>query len=173
MRTTFDRPQLSVFETCCVFIGHEYNITKAAYTRLNLLRALKFKLNRNALEKINISFFRPLPEYSDAVWDYASAESKKNLEAVHDKAARIITGATKLYSINKFLSDLGWECLQSRRTKHKLTFYYKIVNGLTSEYLQTYVPPIVQNTTSHNLRNANYHQNFHARTNLFYNSFLP
>ena len=95
------------FTNDCSWNLHINNITKAAYTRLNLLRALKFKLNRNALEKIYISFIRPLLEYSDAVCDNASAESKKHLEAVHNEAARIITGTTKLCSINKFLTDLG------------------------------------------------------------------
>ena len=117
----------------CSWNEHINNTTKAAYTRFNLLNALKFKLNRNALEKIYISFIRPLLEYSDAVWDNASTENKKRLEAVHNEAARIITGATKLCSINKFLTDLGWGSLQSRRTKHKLKPFYKIVNGLTPE----------------------------------------
>ena len=54
-------------------------------------------------KKIYISFIRPLLEYSDAVWDNASVESKKQLEAVHNEAARIITGETKLSSIRTFL----------------------------------------------------------------------
>ena len=63
------------------------------------------------LKKIYISFVRPLLEYGDALWDNASAENKKHIETVHNEAARIITGATKLCSINKFLTDLGWESL--------------------------------------------------------------
>ena len=161
------------FSNNCSWNEHINNITKTAYSRLNLLRALKFKVNRNALEKMYISFIRPLLEYSDSVWDNASTESKKQLEAVHNEAARIITGATKLCSIKKFLTDLGWESLQSRRSKHKLILFYKMVNGLAPEYLQTLVPPTVQNTTSYNLRNANNLRNIRANTNLFYNSFLP
>ena len=161
------------FSNNCSWNEHINNITKTAYSRLNLLRALKFKVNRNALEKMYISFIRPLLEYSDSVWDNASTESKKQLEAVHNEAARIITSATKLCSIKKFLTDLGWESLQSRRSKHKLILFYKMVNGLAPEYLQTLVPPTVQNTTSYNLRNANNLRNIRANTNLFYNSFLP
>ena len=37
----------------------------------------------------------------------ASVDSKKQLDAVHIEDARIITGATKLCSIEKLLSDLG------------------------------------------------------------------
>ena len=115
-----------------------------------------------------ISFIRPLLEYSDAVWDNATAGSKKQLEAVHNEAARIITGATKLCSINNLLADLGWETLQARRARHKLVVLYKIINGPAPEYLQTLVPPIVQNTTSYNLRNSNDLRNVHARTNPFF-----
>ena len=62
-------------------------------------------------KKMYISFIRPLLEYSDSVSDNATAESKRKqqLEAVHNDAARIITGATKLCSINNLLADLGWE----------------------------------------------------------------
>ena len=64
-----------------------------------------------ALEKMYMSFIRPLLEYSDSVSDNATAESKRKqqLEAVHNDAARIITGATKLCGINNLLADLGWE----------------------------------------------------------------
>ena len=161
------------FTNNCNWTEHINNITAAAWTRLNLLRSLKFKINRHALEKIYISFIRPLLEYSDAVWDNASAESKKQLEAVHNEAARIITGGTKLCSIKNLLDDLGWESLQARREKHKLIIFYKMVNGLTPEYLQSLIPPIVQNTTTYNLRNSSDLRNVHARTNLFYNSFIP
>ena len=161
------------FNTTCSWTEHISNITSAAWTRLNLLRSLKFKVNRLALEKMYISFVRPLLEYCDAVWDNASTESKKQLEAVHNEAARIITGATKLCSISNLFSDLGWESLQARRTKHKLIIFYKIINGLTPEYLQSLIPPMVQNTTSYNLRNSSDLRNIQARTNIFYNSFLP
>ena len=123
------------------------------------------------MKKIYNSFIRPLLEYSDAVWDNATTESKKQLEAVHNEAARIITGATKLCSTSKLLADLGWETLQARRSKHKLVILYKMLNGSAPEYLQTLVPPVVQNTTSHNLRNSNDLRNPRARTNLFYNFF--
>ena len=80
-------------------------------------------------KKKYIWFIRPLLEYSDAVWDNASVENKKQLQAVHKEAARIITGGTKLCSIN-LLDDLGWESLQAKREKHKQIIFYKMVNGL-------------------------------------------
>ena len=48
-------------------------------------------------EIIYIAYVRPLLQYSD---------SKRQLEAIHTEAARIIVGATKLCSIEKLFTDL-------------------------------------------------------------------
>ena len=119
-----------------------------------------------------ITYIRPLHEYCDAVWDNCSAQNKKKLESIHEEAARIITGATSLCSIEKLLWDLGWESLQSRRNKHKLIIFYKIINGLTPDYLTDLVPPLIQETTRYKLRNSTDIQTMHANTNLYYNSFF-
>ena len=91
-----------------------------------------------------ISFIRPLLEYSDSVWDNCSNETKKQLDAIHIEAGRIITDATKLCSTEKLFAELGWESLQERRTKHKLIIFYKIINDLTPIYITDLVPPLVQ-----------------------------
>lgn len=161
------------FSSSCTWSEHINNIVEKAWGRLNLLRSLKFKVNRKALEKMYMAYVRPLLEYSDSVWDNCSSESKKQLESVHNEAARIITGATKLCSIEKLLADLGWETLQDRRTKHKLVIFFKIINNLTPNYLAELLPPLVQERTVYNLRNANNIQSLHANTNLFFNSFFP
>ena len=108
----------------CTWSQHIHNITSKARARLNLMRNLKFKIKRTALERMYISFIRPVLEYSDSVWDNCSTETKKQLDAVHVEAARIITGATKLCSINKIFSDVGWDALQNRRYKQKLVIFY-------------------------------------------------
>ena len=46
---------------------HVENICGQVWRRLNLMRALKFRVSRKSLEKIYISFIRPLLEYSDSV----------------------------------------------------------------------------------------------------------
>ena len=120
-----------------------------------------------------ISFVRPLLEYCDLVWDNTTTESKKQLDAIHIEAARIITGATELCSISLLLSDLGWEPLQDRRNQHKLIIFYKIIHGLTPSYLTNIAPPLIQETTDYNLRNTNDFRTLHAYTNLYFKSFFP
>jgi hypothetical protein len=44
-------------------------ITKKVYTRVNILRKLNFFLDRKTLEKIYLTFIRPILEYADVVWD--------------------------------------------------------------------------------------------------------
>ena len=58
------------------------------------MRTLKFGVSRISLEKMYISYVRPVIEYSNTVWDNCSAESKYQLESIHIEAARVITGAT-------------------------------------------------------------------------------
>ena len=55
------------FSDSCNWAEHIENITAAAWTRLNFLRALNFKLKRKLLEKFYTAFIRPLLEYSDSV----------------------------------------------------------------------------------------------------------
>ena len=101
---------LTISNTCS-WIEHINNIAETARSRLNLMRLLKFKINRKALEKMYIAFKSPLLEYSDSVWDNSPAYVKKQLDDIHYEAARIITGGTKLCSHDKLLSDLGWDTL--------------------------------------------------------------
>ncbi|MCG7879157.1 MAG: reverse transcriptase domain-containing protein, partial [Candidatus Thiodiazotropha endolucinida] len=161
------------FSDSCNWKIHVKNISEKACTRLNLLRALKFRVSRKALEKMYMSFIRPLLEYSDVVWDNCSLESKKQLDAIHVEAARIITGATKLCSVEKLFSELGWESLQSRRNKHKLVIFYKALHGIAPEYLFDLVPATLQERTRYNLRNSDHILNYRAKTSLFLDSFFP
>ena len=84
-------------------------------------------------------------EYANIIWDNCSIENKRNLESIKIEAAHIITGATKLCSIQKLYDDTGMQTLQKRRNNHKSFQLYKILNGLTPQYLQSLIPQRVQN----------------------------
>ena len=76
-------------------------------------------------------------------------------------------------AIDALYTETGWETLESRRNKHKLTLFYKMKSGMSPHYLTTLIPPIVGNTSTYNLRNANDIGMVHANSQLYYNSFLP
>ena len=70
------------FSNTCTWSNHIQAIT---WTRLNLLRALKFRVSRKSLEQMYVYFVRPLLEYCDSVWDNASVDTKKQLSCTPDK----------------------------------------------------------------------------------------
>ena len=100
---------------------HINYVKDKAWSRINIMRKFKFKLNRKALEAMYFSFIRPILEYADVVWDNCTKTQEQDLEKIHIEAAKIITGTTKLVSIDKLYIETGWETLKVRRFKHRLT----------------------------------------------------
>ena len=93
-----------------------------------------------------LSFIRPVLEYADVIWNNCTQYESNELEKIQNKAARIVTGTTKLVSINSLLSETGWETFSSRRNKHKLTLLYKIqmifpLNTFIHSYRQPWEVP--------------------------------
>ena len=158
------------FSSSCIWIEDINRITETALTRLNLMNALKFKINKKIIRKLSVHYLN----IAISVWDNCTNESKEQLDLIHHEAGRIITGTTKLSSTEKLLADLGWGSLQERGYKHKLTIFFKISNGLacTPRYLSEVLSPLVQEINPYNLRNANVLHPMHANTNLFFNSFF-
>ena len=58
-----------IFSNVCTWHDHLENIKKKAWTRVNVMSKLKFKLDRRSLQTIYISIIRPLLEYAVIVWD--------------------------------------------------------------------------------------------------------
>ena len=114
------------------------------------MRKCKFLLDCKSLKTIHISFIRPILEYVDGVWDNYSQQEKQDIEK-----SRIVTGTTKLVSINSLYEETGWETLETRRKNHKLTLFFKMINGLPPQYLSDLVPATIDSSSNYNLRNSN------------------
>ena len=151
--------------------SHISIILKTAWRRIGILRSLKFILSRVNLERMYISFVRPLLEYGDVIWDNCTSYLKNSIESIQHEAARIVVGATKLCSIHNLLSDLKWDSLAERRRKHKLILFYKMQNNISPAYLSDLIPAPPQ--TSYSLRNNSNTPTIHSRTQIYHSSFLP
>ena len=162
-----------IFSNDCSWHEHLDYIKAKAWSRINIMRKLKFKLDRRSLQTIHFSFIRPLLEYADVVWDNCTQYEVNDLEKIQTEAARTVTGATKLASINSLLSETGWETLSSRRKKHKLQLFYKMQNNLSPNYLSSLVPPTVGSTSTYPLRNSKNLHTIRTNSQLYSNSFLP
>ena len=98
-------------------LWHEHlnNIKTKLGIVINVMRKLKFQLSRKSLQIIYFSFIRPLLEYADVVWDNCTQYEANELEKMQHEAARIVSGATKLVSIDKLLKEVGWDTLSCQR----------------------------------------------------------
>ena len=114
-----------VFSQDCSWHKHINYISGKAWTRINIMRKLKFQLDRKSLETIYIVFIRPLLEYGDVIWDNCTQYEKRELDKIQNEAARIVTGATKLVSLNTLYYEIRWETLEQRRKNHRYIFSIK------------------------------------------------
>ena len=74
-----------------------------------------------------LSFIRPILEYADCIWDNCNNQEKNEIEKIQIEAGRIVTGATKSCPKIKILQETGWDSLQTRRYKHRMITFYKII----------------------------------------------
>jgi hypothetical protein len=86
---------------------HIDNILSNASKQLCVIRTLKFILKRGILEKIYLTFIRPLLEYSCEIWDNCSQTDNDRLEKIQLEAARIVTGLTAFSSRDSLYQETG------------------------------------------------------------------
>ena len=108
--------------------------------KVNLMKAFKFELDRKSLETIYLSFIRPSMEYGDVLFAGTYESDLSKLDKLQVDAMRIVSGATERSNIALLYDELGWPSLDQRRRNHCLSLQYKIVNGLTPEYLSNLIP---------------------------------
>lgn len=152
--------------------SHILKIYQKAQNKLNLLKGLKFVLSRHTLQTLYKSIVRSNMEFADVVWDGCSLGDAELLENVQFEAARLITGAMKGTHRESLLLETGLHRLSSRRKMHKLTVFYKMINGIAPRYLSAICPRSVGTTSSYSLRNSNNLVLPWVRTEKSRNSFL-
>ena len=150
---------------------HIHSIISKVSTRLNIMRKLKFKLSRQALQIFYFSFIRPCLEYGNIVWCNISIGLSNELEQLNAEAARIVSGSTKLVSISKMFNELGWETLEERRRYHRLIFMYNIFYNKSPEYLSNIIPN--RSFTQRSSRQQFTIPSILCRTSNYYNSYFP
>ena len=119
---------------------HVHNEIKKYYRMIGIIKRLSASVPGKALLTIYKSFIRLHLDYGDILYDKPGNQNFQNkLEKVQYKACLAITGAIQGTSRQKIYDELGLHTLIERRWRSKLTFFYKIVNGLLPEYLYSYL----------------------------------
>ena len=85
-----------ILSSDCSWHLHLKYIIEKAWLRVNVMRKLKFQLNKSALEQTYFAFVRPILEYADVIWNNCTAYEKSELDKIQNEAARIVSGTTRL-----------------------------------------------------------------------------
>jgi hypothetical protein len=152
---------------------HIHKISNKASKRIETLNRFSYILPRNTLQRIYITMIRPVLEYADIIYDNTTRDQHNKLEHLQRRAGLICTGAYRHTENQTLMRELGWESLSLRRKNHKIIQYYKIINGLTPNYLRQELPSVISSLTTHYLRNRNQLREHRTRLSSSYNSFFP
>ena len=153
--------------------AHIATITSKAGKRLDVLSHLMYKLDRNTLNTMYMSFILPVMEYCDVIMCNLSERQVYNLEMIHKRAGRIVSGATRGTSKEIIYRELGWESLDKRRERHCVLYFHKIVHDQTPAFLSNLLPGYVSDRTHYNLRNVTDINTMPSRIDVLYKSFIP
>ena len=99
-------------------------IKEQAWARINIMRRLKFVLDRKSLKTIYI-FISPILEYGNEIWDSYQQYKKDDLEDTQITAARITTETTKHVYVASLFSEICKDTLDTPRKKQKLVLFEK------------------------------------------------
>ena len=144
---------------------------KKGNSTLGFLRRNLLVKNEDTKTAAYISLVRPGLEYCSTIWSPYTKDQKRKLEMVQRRAARYVTNRHhNTSSVTSMLDQLGWESLESRRTKAQLTMFYKIVNGLVDIPSDQYLTPMSSRTRSTNNRKFRLPS---TSTSYYRNSFFP
>ena len=92
---------------------------------MDILHALKHKLDRSTLEKLYVAFVRSKLEYANIVWDNCSKQLSDLIESVQYRAGKVVSGAIHRTSHELLYKELGWDRLEDRRKRQRLKVLYK------------------------------------------------
>ena len=134
---------------------HIQKIYEKAATRLNIMRMLKYDIDRKSLLRFYTSFIRPILEYGNIIWDNCTKQQSDLLESIQLDAIRIITGLRKGTDHDVLYNEVGLCSLATRRKHAKLIQFYKILNNEAPSYINDIVTKFNTHETGYNLRSTN------------------
>ena len=141
---------------------------------IGIIKKLSISFPRNALLRIYKSFIRPHLDYADIIYDKPNnASFKIKTENVEYRACIAITGAIHGTPRERLYRELGLESLTNIRWIRKLVFFYKIVTGLSPQYLSRYLNLNISSSYITRSSNLNKIKGIRSRTEQFKYSFFP
>ena len=113
--------------------SHINKISKKANSILGFLERNLKHCPQDSRRTAYLSLVSSTLEYSSIVWDPYLQKDTDKLEKVQRRAARFITGSYTSRDqgcVSQMLAELNLPPLQDRRKTNRLTFFFKVVEGL-------------------------------------------
>jgi hypothetical protein len=139
---------------------------------LNILKALKYKADRKALDTIYSSFIRPKLEYGCVLFAGAQKSTLAKLDRLEIECLKIITGATQGTSHAKLYIEYGKSSLLKRRNINVLNLFYQIHNKNCASYLKDILNSFTH-VNRYNLRATMTYKNPLCKLVVYARSFFP
>ena len=164
------------------FAAHIKEKSATARKGIGLIKHLRSYLPTDALKSIYTARVRSHLDYCDFIYhipellgnfstDINLNDQMKKLESLQYQAGLSVTGMWQGTNRDRVYEELGWESLHLRRWFRRLTVFYKIMTGLTPQYLRDPVPP--QRSHLYGTSSTNDLHPMRCKTQRFQNSFYP
>ena len=117
---------------------HIEEISKKIFSALGALKRIRPFISESTALQIYQALILPHFDYCSPVWDELSVTLSDKLQKLQNRAARVITRSSYQYDTSSsiLLNRRNWHNLSTRRKKLKATLMFKIIKGLSPEYLQ-------------------------------------
>ena len=160
---------------------HIANTTTKANRTLGFVKRNMKDCKTSAKAAAYKTLIRPTLEYASVVWDPYTKANVQQLEKVQRRAARLATGNYTDYTpgaVTGLLKDLGWDTLERRRTRNRLSMFYKIQHGQAEVTTENIIPGAKRTRGRHRIReipsSKDYHRySFFPRTIRQWNKLPP
>lgn len=152
--------------------AHIGSILQSVSSMSDVLKRLKYDLDRHTIEKTYFTFIRPKLEYASIIWDNCTQQDCDELENFQLEVARTVTGARRGTSHESIYMETNWQTLKERRLLNKLKMFSKMADGKGPHYLLSLLPEKVESRRP----NSRYKDDYilpKCRTATFENSFIP
>ena len=154
---------------------HISTICLQAKKRIDIMRTLKYNLDRNSLERFYFGFIRPILEYGRVLFAGGTLRDLSKIDTIEKEAMRICTGATAKCNLQLLNIEAKWELLEERRKNQVLIMLYRIINGDAPKSLVNILDNLinVENDNQYQLRHRNNLKKPFCKCKFYEYSFFP
>ena len=124
-----------VFDDRLSWNEHIKHLISKAGKRVGMLGRLRRSLTRGSANVVYCSLIRPILQYCVSVWGCCGQGHKQGLEALQNRAARIVARTVRS---NPAINVLKWRTFEERRRKSVFKLVEKCLQGQCPQYFKQY-----------------------------------